>query len=499
MTKEIFPPCHANVSGCGIKRRCLQRRESYTALRMNVNRRLLARVFPCLLLGLCSCDLHKKLADLDFNQGVKNYDAGNFGTASNDFSRAIVQNPNHSEAYIYRGIIRHNAGDYTLAIEDYEKAIAINPDEQVTYVDLGISQEALGNCSGAISNYSQALKLNATTSTAVDAYISRGSARTTLRDWDGALADFAEAEKLDPNNPELYSNRAYMQFVRREFKLCDADATKAISAKNDDGDSYRIRGLARMQMKDYEGALADLNAAVKWQPKDAEAVAGRGELKATRDDLTGAKLDAAKAMELEPTNLTAVATLAMVKRKSGDLPGALLDISKWTQHAPKSSDAFHILGTLQYDSSQYPEALKSFRTAIELDDKNYYSRFWIWMIRTRLGERDEATKELSANIKARGQDDEHEWELCVGRFLIGDLSASNLIAQASEKAKHSWDVSGRRCEAYYYAGMKELLEENTAAVDHFKKCLTAGEEEYPEYFSAELELRRAGEQPEIEK
>lgn len=449
----------------------------------------LARGFPFLFLAFCSCDLHKKLADLDYNEGVKKYEAGDSAGASNDFSRAIIQNPDRDDAYIYRGIICHNAGDYVQAIKDYEKAIAIDAQDAVAYSDLGLSLEALGKTQEAITNYSEAIRLDPSST---DAYISRACARGTLRDWDGALADFSEAERLDPN-AELYQNRAYVQFIRNEFELAIADATKAISlATNGDGDSLRIRGLARMRLKDYDNALSDLQAALKLNPKDPEVFAARGEIKEAKGDLEGAKLDVATAMKLQPTNLTALGTLEMIKWKSDDLPGALATQLKSMDYTPKSSEAFQLLGLLQNDSSQYPEAAKSFRKAIELDEKNYYARFWIWAIRTRLGEGAEATRELSANLKTRGGDGEHQWELCIGRFLTGDLSESDLIEQASKTAKRPTDVAGQQCEAHYYSGLKELVGGNKpGALDHFSKCIATGEDNCPEYLSAKMELRKA--------
>ncbi len=459
--------------------------------RMKAIPRIFARAFPFLFLAFCSCDIHKKLADLDYNEGVRKYEAGDSAGASNDFTRAIIQNPNRDDAYIYRGIICHGAGDYTQAIKDYEKAIAIDPQDAVAYNDLGTSQEAFGKMQEAITNYSKAIELDPNYT---DAYIARASARGKLQDWDGALADFHEVESLHQvENPDLYQSRAYVQFVRNEFELAITDATKAISlATNGDGASLQIRGLARMRLKDYDNALSDLDAAIKIDPKDPEAFATRGRIKETKGDLQGAKLDVATAMKLQPTNLTAMGTLEIIKLKSDDLPGALAMHLKGLEYSPKSPDTFQFLGLLQYNSSQYPEAGKSFRKAVELDEKNYYARFWIWSVRTRLGEPDEATRELSANLKTRGEDGDHKWELCIGRFLIGDLSESDLIEQASKTAKRPTDVSGHQCEAHYYSGIKDLLTGNQpGAIDHFRKCVATGEDNYPEYFSAKIELRKA--------
>jgi lipoprotein NlpI len=119
----------------------------------------------------------------------------------------------------------------------------------------------------------------------------------------------------------------------------------------------------------------------------------------------------------------------------------------------------------------------------------FYSHFRIWLIRARMGERDEATKELIAAMKARENDDGREWQLCVGRFLAGDLTETNFFSQASETAARPTDVPGQQCEADYYAGMKRLLDgDKSAAIDLLGKCVASGQDNYSEYFSAKAEL-----------
>ncbi|SPP98549.1 protein of unknown function [Bradyrhizobium vignae] len=39
------------------------------------------------------------------------------------------------------------------------------------------------------------------------AWTNRARARTLMKDFDGAIADFAEAEKIDPSAPQIAGNR----------------------------------------------------------------------------------------------------------------------------------------------------------------------------------------------------------------------------------------------------------------------------------------------------
>jgi lipoprotein NlpI len=120
----------------------------------------------------------------------------------------------------------------------------------------------------------------------------------------------------------------------------------------------------------------------------------------------------------------------------------------------------------------------------------YYSHYRIWLIRARAGERDGATSELSASMKARENDGDREWQLCLGRFLVGDLTESNLFEQASQTAVRPTDEPGQKCEAFYYAGMKRLIGgDKPGALDFLEQCVATGQDNYNEYTSAKAELQ----------
>jgi len=49
------------------------------------------------------------------------------------------------------------------------------------------------------------------------AWTNRARARTLMKDFDGAIADFAEAEKIDPSAPQIAGNRCVTYGMMRKF------------------------------------------------------------------------------------------------------------------------------------------------------------------------------------------------------------------------------------------------------------------------------------------
>jgi tetratricopeptide (TPR) repeat protein len=458
---------------------------------MNSIGRLVTCAFLLPLLALCSCAVNNKHVDTDYERGVKNYSAGRFVEASNDFSAAIAQRTNFMWAYFYRGDALAKCTNYDLAIEDYGKVIELNPREAEAYFDRGLVLYFERQYSAAITNFDKAIQLKPSK---FAFYMLRGVDRSCLRDWEGALEDLNLAQKKAPFSRDVYMSRASVLVSTKDFEKADADATQAVWYNHEDANSfypYYVRGRARFGLADFKNALADLDAANQLKPHQSEVLAQRCIVKAVAGDLKGAEEDLEAAAVISPRNEEVLRSKALLKKMSDELPGALSECLKLVELNPQWPEYFELLGTIQNDLSQYSDALQSFRTATKMDPRLYYPHFRVWLIRARMGERDEATRELSASMKAREQDKGHKWESCIGRFLTGQITESNLFAQADKTAIHAKDIPALRCEAQYYAGMKRLLDgDKSGAATLFEKCVASGLRNYAEYGSAKAELEK---------
>lgn len=149
---------------------------------------------------------------------------------------------------------------------------------------------------------------------------------------------------------------------------------------------------------------------------------------------------------------------------------------------------YHDRGCNDFNSRRFTSALANFRKACELgSDIQDYSCYRIWILRTRLGEKAEATKELTAYLEHRKPQSTNDWPLQIGRFLTGQLSEDDFIKAAD--SPNSQTVNEQHCEAYFFIGSKRLVENDAAgAADFFEKCQATNLPNYEEYQSAAAEL-----------
>ena len=125
---------------------------------------------------------HEEAANL-LEKGYKHLESSDYILATKKFNEAIQLDPNFAEAYYYRGFTRENL-----------------PDSKCDLI-------------GAEADYSQALSLNHLYS---HAYLYRGLLRVRTENLQGALNDFDEFIKLEPNSPDGYHNRAQIYRLMAE-------------------------------------------------------------------------------------------------------------------------------------------------------------------------------------------------------------------------------------------------------------------------------------------
>ena len=122
------------------------------------------------------------------------------------------------------------------------------------------------------------------------------------QDMDGALADFNEAIRLDPNLAIAYMNRGVIYASKGEFDKAIGDETKAIELKpektEDQATAYSNRGTAYLAKGDLDKALADVEEAIKIKSDNAKAYLLRGSVHSGKGDTEGAITDFKKVIEL---------------------------------------------------------------------------------------------------------------------------------------------------------------------------------------------------------
>jgi lipoprotein NlpI len=170
------------------------------------------------------------------------------------------------------------------------------------------------------------------------------------------------------------------------------------------------------------------------------------------------------------------------------LEGSIADCTKAIALKPDLAEAYIYRGFVRYDSHKFTDALLDFRKALELGSSNDYARLWLWLIRARLGEKEAATTELQTYLAGRANGKLNEWPSKIGLFLAGQVPEPEFLAAAKNANQNK--EAGQLCEAYFYAGSKNLFAgDKDVAKDYFQKSIATDQKGYTEYISAVAELR----------
>jgi len=95
------------------------------------------------------------------------------------------------------------------------------------------------------------------------AYNNRGLARSDQGDYEGAIADYTQAIKLNPDYADAYVNRGVARYHLKEYEGAIADYNQAIKLNPDYAGAYYNRGLAYNDLEDKPKALEDFRQAAE--------------------------------------------------------------------------------------------------------------------------------------------------------------------------------------------------------------------------------------------
>jgi tetratricopeptide (TPR) repeat protein len=181
-------------------------------------------------------------------------------SAEQDFSAALVLNPNLVDAYMARSVERRMLKKYEGAFRDIHDASRLDSTNPRIYFSFGNLFVATENYVDAVNSFSKAIKLK---KDYAEAYNNRAYAKIFTKDFKGAIDDGITAKSFMPSNPYVYNNigQAY-----RELSQLDSAFTsfnKAIELDNNFAQAYFERGKAHQQKNDKTAACKDFSDALK--------------------------------------------------------------------------------------------------------------------------------------------------------------------------------------------------------------------------------------------
>jgi len=167
----------------------------------------------------------------------------------------------------------------------------------------------------------------------------------------GALAACNQAERLDPQNIEVFYYRGYVNYKLRDYEKAITDFTKVIElggrltkgnylGRLKYAEVYNERGNEKSYLENYGSALVDYNMAIGINTRFAKAIGNRGNVKVLLGDTLGAMTDFDRAIITKPKDFENYINRGLVKGDLEDYNRAIQDFNIAISLAPNSSDSY---------------------------------------------------------------------------------------------------------------------------------------------------------------
>jgi len=199
------------------------------------------------------------------------YSQEKFGNSGTNIQTAQSGKKDH--IFNYLGQIETHLKRYTIAINWLDSAITLAPDNAPYFVNRGLARMERGDKSGAAEDYEKALLLDPDNSLAL-----HNLAAIKSLGGDGESAEKLLSESIAKNDKLPYprAERAYQRMQKGDLKGALEDYNEVIRMEPNEPDNYINRGILKEKMKDLPGALADFSHALKLNDKDPKAWVCRG-------------------------------------------------------------------------------------------------------------------------------------------------------------------------------------------------------------------------------
>ena len=315
-------------------------------------------------------------------------------------SQVLAQNIKRPESYNYqRGMEAMQEEKVDEALEYFNKDIQENPKNGYSFAwiaHLRLANEEYGK---ALTAADLAIKNlpKKDPDYVIFGYSTRASCYLCLGDTVKALADYATAIKVKPDEPKLYDNRAQIYFEQGKYELSDQDYRKMIEMQPGDvkgymglgrnalrqhrpddaisqfnyvvkldesySSGYSFRAEAELEKELWNEATTDLMTAMKCQ-WDQKAVLHMSELKDPAFTLMVSKLKIQAAKEANESTWPYLAAMMYVQNK--DYKKAL-ELYKEANHKDASPVIYRRISDCYFELGEYDEALNNVNQAINMD------------------------------------------------------------------------------------------------------------------------------------
>lgn len=371
------------------------------------------------------------------------------------------------------------------AVSDLAATIKIDPAQPAAQYLLGRLYAHLGESEKALSALNEAVKLSGDDPAAkAKALLIRANLHA---EEPARLADFDEAVKLTPHDPNVLRFRGMYYLGTEKLEPAVADLKAAIELDDKDADTYEALGIALAMSEELEEALTQFNKAIEIQPNSPVAFSHRARIRAMQGDFEAAMKDVEQSLKLQPGGIQSRQLRASLLTTAGKFDEALEDLNLLRRAMP---DNVEVLGqvALLYQAAKKPnKAVFTYNQLLELDPESaagFRGRADAYL---SLGKQSQAMTDYEAALKIKPEDSGVLNNLA---WLLATSTEDNL-----RDGKRAIELAKQACELTEYkqahilstlaAGYAETGDFDTA-IEWSTKAVDLGNAEVKEQLKQEL-------------
>jgi tetratricopeptide (TPR) repeat protein len=223
-----------------------------------------------------------------------------------------------------RGIAYSYKGDDERALADYDLCLQLRPTFGSAYNNRGLIFMRRGELQRALDEFNLAVKYISNDQSRYLHYYNRGRLQGLMKQYDASLADFAEAQKINPEGAQVPAYRCITYTGMGRFDDALADCNTALAKSPNNVYALTSRANAYLGKGNLDAALDDYNRVLKFNPNYVRAYVGRGQLFEKRRNLAAARADyrsAANAVAVRREDIDTTLARAVAKERLQALMG----------------------------------------------------------------------------------------------------------------------------------------------------------------------------------
>ncbi len=268
--------------------------------------------------------------------GLKNTDK-----TIESYKKALLLNPNHTDAYNNMGMALYDQGKFYEAVTSYQKALKIEPDFADAHYNLGNAFKEAGNLKKAIESYQASLVINPKDT---EVLLNYGNALKSYGDFDHAIKIYAKVLKVNPNFAAAQSNMDNAIEEKAWIKKTISDYARLTNLELISVGLFRFTENLLEQNGYLDTGISSYEQLHNISFEDAESYYKLGIFFQTQNKNEAAINSYEKAVKIYPQYLEVYNKMGMAFLEKGDRFSAIQSFKTALEIVPDNAEAHQNLG-----------------------------------------------------------------------------------------------------------------------------------------------------------